>query len=897
MSKCPACAVALPEGSRYCPACGTALSADAQPEHHSTVLFDSDMLASDGAPDPIEHGSFIPGTIIGERYRIVGLLGKGGMGEVYRADDLKLGQTVALKFLPVELADDQRRRDRFLQEVRIARQVAHPNLCRVFDIGDLDGRTYLSMEFVDGEDLSSLLRRIGRVPRTKAIEIARQICVGLTAAHERGILHRDLKPANIMIDGRGKVRITDFGLAVLAGDIAGAAARAGTPAYMSPEQLTGKEYTVRSEVYTLGLLLYELFTGKRAFQAGEFAEYVRLHTEVRPTAPSRVIAHMDPEIERAVLRCLEKDPALRPASPLEVAASLPGADALTAALAAGEIPSPELVAFAAPREGTPLSVNCACLVLILCGLAAFPFLNDNVKLHAFVPLNKPPAVLIDNARQIIRNLGYSDRPTDWAYGFDVDAPLLRNIEQRDRGAERWATLTTARPSAIRFWYRQGPRNLIPRDALGSVTFDDPPPTTADLINVRLDVEGRLISFVAPPSLGSTAASSETPWGGLFAAAGLDARRFRSTSAHVPPPVFCDQAAAWIGTAPENPSIALRVEAGAYRGRPVYFDVRHDALVQQAEQRLSASRVGELINVVLLAIALGGAAALARRNLAQGRGDRRGAFRVSVLVGAVLLAAWFLRAHHVTDAIEELRLLSAAAGRSLLAAGICWLLYISLEPYVRQRRPEILISWNRFLSNRFNDPLLGCDILIGGLFGLVGASLTALLYFVPSFFDAPPPRPAEISMLPFMGLRGGLANIFQIITAAVLVPIAVLLFLLLLLVLLRSRALARIALAVLLTGISTMLTIQPGGNIYVNLAVYGTLSVLLLFVLLRFGLLALIIGGFFMLLLENFPITADMDSWYRDASLGAVLLAGGLALYGFSLTVRGARQRRRRTFTD
>ena len=142
----------------------------------------------------------------------MGLLGQGGMGEVYRADDLKLDQAVALKFLPRSLAGDTDRIERLFSEVRLARQVSHPAVCRVWDVYEADGHTFLSMELVDGENLASLLRRIGRLPGDKALDIARQVTAGLSAAHEKGVLHRDLKPANVMLDGEGKVRLTDFGL-------------------------------------------------------------------------------------------------------------------------------------------------------------------------------------------------------------------------------------------------------------------------------------------------------------------------------------------------------------------------------------------------------------------------------------------------------------------------------------------------------------------------------------------------------------------------------------------------------------------------------------------------------------------------------------------------------------
>ena len=193
------------------------------------------------------------------------------MGEVYRADDLRLGQPVALKFLPEDLHHDPIRLAQFHNEVRTARQVSHANVCRVYDIGEIDGLLYLSMEYVDGEDLATSLRRIGRFPEDKAADIARQLCAGLAAAHQRGVIHRDLKPANVMLDGAGRVRVMDFGLAAVGRveDI-----RAGTPAYMAPEQLQGREVTARSDIFALGLVMYELFTGRRAFTAATVGDLV-----------------------------------------------------------------------------------------------------------------------------------------------------------------------------------------------------------------------------------------------------------------------------------------------------------------------------------------------------------------------------------------------------------------------------------------------------------------------------------------------------------------------------------------------------------------------------------------------------------------------------------------------
>src|SRR4051812_15823496 len=189
------------------------------PENDETIALTSPGQAALKRTAPVDNGSgerFAPGVLLASRYRIISRLGKGGMGEVFRADDILLGQPVALKFLPESAIGNLNLLTRFYDEVRIARQISHANVCRVYDIGEMNGQPYLSMEYIDGEDLGSLLRRIGRLPAEKATEFARKLCAGVAAAHVQGVLHRDLKPANIMIDSRGELRVTDFGLAAIA---------------------------------------------------------------------------------------------------------------------------------------------------------------------------------------------------------------------------------------------------------------------------------------------------------------------------------------------------------------------------------------------------------------------------------------------------------------------------------------------------------------------------------------------------------------------------------------------------------------------------------------------------------------------------------------------------------
>ncbi|MDZ4797780.1 MAG: serine/threonine-protein kinase [Bryobacteraceae bacterium] len=344
---CSSCGSEIPQGKSFCADCGSRIipASDAAPDMTVTVaaavtgtIPASSQSRSTGRSRPsslsdstVDEGRFLPGTMLLDRYRITGLIGRGGMGGVYRATDLRLGQQVALKFLPSGASDQAI--DRFRAEVRVARQISHRNVCRVYDIGEVDGTWFLSMEYIQGEDLSSLLRRIGRVPGDKALEMANQICAGLAAAHEKGVLHRDLKPSNLLVDGEGSVVIVDFGLA------AAEEIRAGTPAYMAPEQLEGREVTVRSDIYALGLVFYELFSGHRALNANSMAELQEAHHST-PSGPSTFVRDIDPAVERVILQCLAPQPELRPQTVAAVAAALPGGDPLAAAMAAGETPSP-----------------------------------------------------------------------------------------------------------------------------------------------------------------------------------------------------------------------------------------------------------------------------------------------------------------------------------------------------------------------------------------------------------------------------------------------------------------------------------------------------------------------------------------------------------------------------
>jgi len=426
------------------------------------------------------------------------------MGEVYRAEDLTLGQVVALKFLPESLAQDAPALTRFHAEVRTARQVSHPNVCRMFDIGEADGVLFLTMEYVDGEDLASVVRRIGRLSPDKATEIARQICAGLAAAHERGVIHRDLKPANVMLDGTGKIRLTDFGLAGIAATIKGADVRAGTPAYMAPEQLAGREVTTKSDIYSLGLILYEILTGKRAFEASTLAELTKQREAATVTNPSTLVRDLDPLIERVIMRCLENDPDKRPSSALQVAAALPGGDPLAAALAAGETPSPQMVAAAGENTGLAPRIGLACFGAVILGVVLLVGVGIRESGLARLHPENPPEVLAKKSREIITSLGYTETPVDKADGFSYDNDFLTYLEKDSAQRPQWDRVFSEQPAVLKYWFRQSPRNLSPDGfwyasfTPGVVTFSDPPTVVSGMVNVQLDPEGRLLFFQAIP---------------------------------------------------------------------------------------------------------------------------------------------------------------------------------------------------------------------------------------------------------------------------------------------------------------------------------------------------------------------------------------------------------------
>ncbi|MBC7924871.1 MAG: serine/threonine protein kinase [Bryobacteraceae bacterium] len=876
--RCASCGLELNKTGASCPRCDPTIVVTVPTEATTT---------GNPAPFATAQERFLPGAILSGRYRIVSLLGKGGMGEVYRADDLTLGQQVALKFLPHALNRNEDALRRFRNEVRVARQVSHPNVCRVHDVGEVEGQMFLSMEYVDGEDLASLLRRIGRLPETKALEIGRKLCAGLAAAHEKGVLHRDLKPGNIMLDSRGQVVLTDFGLAAVAAEIAGSEVRSGTPAYMAPEQLAGKEVTVRSDIYALGLVLYELFTGKRPFEAESLAELVQAREESSPASLTSHVRDLDPAIERVILRCLDADPARRPVSALAVSAGLPGGDPLAAALAAGETPSPEMVAAAGGEVAIKAPIAMALTAAILIAIAVHLTLTAQSSAHEALRPTQPPEVLQYKARELIRQLGYSPQAADSERGFAWGSKYIDwAFGQKPRPP--WSDILRGRAPALRFWYRDSPYPLLGSMfhddllTMGQVRPDDPPPLDSGSRYIELDPEGRLVEFRAMPAekveaageSGAGESGKEPDWSPLFQLADVDRRTFQEATPQWRFLEASDVRRAWTGVWPGSQH-PLRVEAASLAGKPVVFvllgpwatPIRMPPVENKFDWSL-ALLTG--LGALLLATSVW----LARINLLRGRGDRRGALRLGIFLGCVQLLLWASRVH-LTPGFGLAGLLIVAIATATFFGVLVWVLYLALEPYVRRFWPTTIISSTRLLSGQFRDSMVGRDVLVG--FGI--SCIWRLINHAKRIsLDRAPEIPSEEF---FTSARSGLSEVLENVPHAVRDSLLFFFLLFLLWMLLRRNSATAVAFTLIFTAIGFVSSTSVWDLLHLAV-IYASLAA----VTLRFGLLALACAILADGLIGDIPATFEMSAWYAPAFVLMSLTAVGLVLWALRQTTRG-----------
>jgi serine/threonine protein kinase len=844
--------------------------------------------------DAIGGGRFVPGQIIADRYRIVALAGRGGMGEVYRAEDLKLSQIVAIKFLPESVSKDASALARFHSEVRIARTVSHPNVCRMFDIGDMDGITFLTMEYVDGEDLSSLIRRIGRLSTDKAAEIARQLCAGLAAAHDKGVIHRDLKPANIMLDGAGKVRITDFGLAGIAAMIEGADIRAGTPAYMAPEQLGGMEVTVKSDIYSLGLILYEVITGKRAFDATTLPELMRMREESRIPNPSTIVRDIDPMFERVILRCLATDPVLRPASALQVSAALPGGDPLAAALAAGETPSPQMVAAAGENDGIAPRVALTFLAATLVGILLLFYFGIKENAIERVHPRRSPEVLSNKASELTAKIGYPERPVDREWGFAIDSDFISWVSEHDKPHADWNKVPYQRPELLSFWYRQSRKNLIPDGFWGNgipgvVTSEDPPLITSGMVDIWMDDDGRLSWFQAIPDEKEDApasgvnASSEikkADWGPLFAAAELDPAELKSVPSTWNSLAASDYREAWDGKWPESDR-PLHVEAASLRGKPVYFALSGPwtkANRMPPPEKVGSDKFKSLTGLIIAGGIVTGGLFFAFLNLKRGRGDRIGAWRLAWAAFTLQMVTFCFRSHLLLSS-DMIGLAFLAVATSLLYAGAMWLLYIALEPYVRRNWPQTIISWTRLVSGRVRDPLVGRDLVSGVLLGMAWV----LIFEIGNLFSIRMGDALQFGSSDLLGgFRDAVGYYFNVATNSIQGALAFFLLLVLIKFIVRNQWVA----VLVFLAIQVTPRLLGSDHVLLDFVVWILVYAIAALAVVRFGLITLGIGVFLADVLLNVPYSLDFSNWYAAHNLLLVFSFFAIGVWGFYLSLGG-----------
>ena len=659
-------------------------------------------------------------------------------------------------------------------------------------------------------------------------------------------------------------------------------ARARLPTWR-PSSSSGGEVTARSDIYSLGLVLYEIFTGQRALEGKNLAELIHKREQSGILPPTAIVKTLDPKIELAIMRCLKPQIDERPASALAVAAALPGGDPLAAALAAGETPSPELVAAAGQTDALHPAAGIVLVAAVVLAVLAHAALANQRLLYARVPMQRSLDSLEDRARDILRTIGFETKGADSARGLSIDNDAINHIANTNQSADRWDELEKRIAPVMLFWYRSGAEPLVPYSGSQRPTAWDPPPTVPGMAKATLDDSGQLVDFEAVPPFREdpSASAKPVPWPALFAAAGLDMGRFQPVEPTWVPRAYASERAAWEGPLPKAPDQKLRVEAAAHRGAPVFFKVVGPWAPVQPSTTSAAPAAGRfwrtLADVVAMLV-LVGALLLARANLRAGRGDRRGAGRLFVFTMTVLFVAWLISARHYGSFQIEGSQFFDFVAYALLSTGRAWILYIALEPYVRRFSPALMISWTRVLGGQVIDPRVGRDVLVGAAVGSMMALVIVSFGLLQPLFGQPPAqlRATNLSML--LGSSSALGTVLRMIPNnlqnAMFVAVAFGFGRAL-----TGRLWGGAVFAGLLLGILVMGDLS-GTSFLVSLLFIALFVIPLVGTLVYFGLLAIVVAFLCNQALNNAPLTLDLSMPFAPAMLWSLLLVAGLTTFGF-----------------
>jgi hypothetical protein len=496
------------------------------------------------------------------------------------------------------------------------------------------------------------------------------------------------------------------------------------------------------------------------------------------------------------------------------------------------------------------------------------------------------------ARKITQQLGYTDPPADQARGIATNEELIQLLRDHDRGPGRWKGIDRGWPTIMYFWHRQSPelltQRLTPADATGwampgRVTPRDPPLREPGETCTFLDLAGRLVEFHAvPPQSVPTDGTPTADWDGLFAAAELDPAHFQAATPTRVPPVFADQTAAWTGTHPDRPDVPTRIEAAAFRGRPVYFHVGPEGTQDRIRFEAGPPTVADDVQDIqygllgLAGVTIG--AWMAWRNRRDGRADRSGAIRLAIAFAALTMLGWGLTAKHEPDPSDELAMFAGMAGRTLWDAVALWLAYLALEPLVRRRTPARMIGWNRLLQGRWKDPRVGRDVLLGVLVGVAAEGIALA-------FRALMPKagyPTDWHVVWDATLTEGVGILFTLAGYALLTGVRDF-FLFVLLRLVVRRDLPTLILATAILSAPSFIGTEPPWVKGVTTVLYYLLAFGLL---VRYGFLAYLVANLAENVFSSMPIALDLSAWYAIPSTVSLLVLAGLAVYGYVVTTRG-----------